>query len=665
MFKSIKVKLIVYFSLIIVLISGGLGISATNLSTKALEKMVDEELVQMSTAYSKYIEVEMREAEIIMEGIARRNVIRSNEWSQQKKALLYEVDKNDKFSDMFIVDLKGNAHSLSENVANISDRLYFQESMKGKSYFSDLLFNKATGKSQFFVSTPINDDNNKVEGVIVGVIEAEYLSNIVTDIQVRKSGRAFIINEEGTTIAHPDIDLVLKRENIIERAKEDKKLTELADIIQKMASGESGSQGYSYEGNKYYAAYHPIGTTGFNIGLSASVQELLMDVSNLRNTLIYMTIGALFIAMLITYVMGGAFVKPIILATNHAKAISQLDLTIEVPEKFLRSKDEFGELARAFDTITKNMKDFVHKIQNSALELTESSKLLSETTSENAITSESVSKAVDEIAIGAVTQAQESQSAVQELSELGESIDESEKLAMTVKDGTEKVNSVTSGCKEMVSKLKKEFKLNLDIAGEMKSNTDQLVEQSESIVGILNTISNIANQTNLLALNASIEAARAGDAGRGFAVVADEIRKLAEETESATENISNILVAMTNRITIANTNMHKAEEIVGNVDVYLEKTVSSYDVIDGSIVNLALLFEKLIKSLRDIDENKVKTFTSIESILAVSQESAASTEEVNASVEEQTASMEEIARSSRELAEIARGMEEIIEKFKL
>jgi methyl-accepting chemotaxis protein len=213
--------------------------------------------------------------------------------------------------------------------------------------------------------------------------------------------------------------------------------------------------------------------------------------------------------------------------------------------------------------------------------------------------------------------------------------------------------------------LKKEYSSILEMTGKVKNNTQDLSEHSKSIVDILNTISNIASQTNLLALNASIEAARAGEAGRGFSVVADEIRLLAEETAKATGNISNILGAMTNKIDTADSNMNEAGVIVEKVNNYLEQTVESYEVIEESASELINRFDDLEKSLRSIDENKASTFTAIESISAVSEQSAASTEEVNASVAEQTSALEEIAKSSEELAEISNKMKQIINKFKL
>jgi methyl-accepting chemotaxis protein len=120
---------------------------------------------------------------------------------------------------------------------------------------------------------------------------------------------------------------------------------------------------------------------------------------------------------------------------------------------------------------------------------------------------------------------------------------------------------------------------------------------------------------------------------------------------------------MTKKIITANENMDKAGEIVGNVNVYLDETVDSYNIIRVSMKDLINQFKKLEKALKYINESKTKTFIAIESISAVSEESAASTEEVNASVEEQTVSMEEMARASEQIVLIANKMKEIIEKF--
>ncbi|MCT4605567.1 MAG: methyl-accepting chemotaxis protein [Marinisporobacter sp.] len=663
MFKSIKFKLIAYFASIIVLISGGLGGMASNSSITALQGTVDEELVEIARAYSKYIESELTKAETIMEGIANRNAIKSWDWKQQKEAMKFEVGRNKIFAGMFIIDQEGNAHDISEKTANVKDRRYFKEAMKGKAYFSDLLFSEAIGKLEFFVAAPIKGDG--IEGVVVGYVEPEYLSNAIKNIKLKSSGGAFIVNNKGTTIAHPDIEAVKRQDNIIEIAQNNNELIQLAEIIEKMIMGERGTKGYIYKGNTYYSGYHPIGNTGWSIAVTAPEKELLADVFKLRNNLIWMSVGMIIFAIIIIYFIGNVFVKPIILATEHAMTISKLDLTKKVPEKFMRSKDEFGDLGRAFHIISENMKKDVVEIQEYATELTNSSQILSDTINENAMAMEEVAKSVEGIAMGANIQAQESEGAVRELSELGGLITKSQQVAKEVDDSTNQMKREILNGKDMVEKLKMEFELNIEISGKVKNNTEELADQSKSIVDILCTISNIASQTNILALNASIEAARAGEVGRGFAVVADEIRKLAEETENATGNISRILGTMTDKIKITNNNVDKAGKIVGNVNGYLDETVISYDSIENATKTVIVQFEKLVNALKRIDENKIKTFTAIENISMVSQESVGSTEEVNASTEEQKISMEEMIRSSEELGRIASSMKKNIENFKL
>jgi methyl-accepting chemotaxis protein len=627
----------------------------------ALEKTADEELVELATAYSTYIEGELIKAQTIMDGIANRNAIKSWDWAQQKKALKYEIARNDNFAEMFIVDKEANARATNETTAKVSGREYFKQAMKGKTYFNDLVYCKVTDRLEFFVTAPIK--GSQVEGLVGAYVNAEYLSNSIKNIKVKSTGSAFIVNDKGTTIAHPDMEVVNRQENIIELAKEDKELKQLASVIKRMISGDSHAEKYTYKGEKYYCGYHPIGDTGWSMAVRVKEKELLKDVFEFRKNLIIMIIVGIILSIIITYYTGNNIVHPISLAIKHAITMSKLDYTTKVPDKFMNAKDEIGELGRAFNIISENTKNIIRDTQRYSSQLLNSSTQLSNTINDNVETAEEVAKAIEGIAVGAASQAQEAESGVIELSKLGELITESHNIATEVNNSSDNVKKVTLNGKDTVVKLKKEFGLNIEISDQLKNNTQELSEQSKSIVNILNTISNIANQTNLLALNASIEAARAGEAGRGFAVVAEEIRKLAEESENATADISNILGAMTNKIKIANENMDKAGEIVGNVDIYLEETVYSYDDIESSMINLIQQFKKLVDALEQIDMNKAKTFTVIESISAISEQSAASTEEVSASVEEQTVSMEEMANSSEELAEIANKMKDIINKF--
>jgi methyl-accepting chemotaxis protein len=268
------------------------------------------------------------------------------------------------------------------------------------------------------------------------------------------------------------------------------------------------------------------------------------------------------------------------------------------------------------------------------------------------ITAENVSSAVDQIACGATDQAESLQDAVSSVEEINgaiELITQNTEQMNTIAGNMQK-NSTTSSAslQELQASTEETIQAINDIV-KMIQETNKAVDNiSEAVI----IIDSIAEQTNLLSLNASIEAARAGEAGKGFAVVADEIRNLAEQSASVAKNIQEIMGVLSedSAVTMENAGnvqsiIEKQNDVIGNTITLVNTMIHN---IDESLVVTGQISESVDRS-----NQATKVFSdTINSLSAISQENAASTEETRAS-------MLELAETVRRLSEKATGLNTI------
>lgn len=661
--KSIKTKLITYFSILILLSSFLVGIVSVYRAGQSLTKEAEKSLEALSFEAARLTNSRIETQKKTLEMIALRADIQSMDWETQKPILQIQVESTD-FLDLAVVQLDGTAYYSGGNTSQLGDREYVQKALKGETNISDLLISKVTNDIVLMYATPIERDG-KVIGALIGRREGEAVSKITDDVGYGKEGYGYIINNNGTVVGHTDREKVVKQFTPIEEAKSDKSLTSLAEMFEKILAEKKGVGTYSFNKNKLYAGYAPIEDSNWIVVITANQNEVLSAIPTLQKNIAMIMIIVLIVSVIIAYLIGNSITKPIISIVHHSEKLANLDLKEDVSEMFLSRKDEVGVLSKSLQSITINLRDIIKDISSSSEEVSAASEELTAISQQSATAAEEVSRTVEEIARSATNQAQNTEEGAFKSEALGEIIEKDQGHLKQLNNAYQNVGIVVDEGLKEIEKLTKVTEESSRATKEIHEVILKTNDSSNKIGQASNVIASIAEQTNLLALNAAIEAARAGEAGKGFSVVAEEIRKLAEQSGASTKTINEIVNELQSNSKNAVKTMERVSTISNEQKSSVISSKSKYELIAEAMMDSEQAIKQLNISGEEMEKMKNEILTTLQNLSSIAEENSAATQQASASMEEQTASIEEIAASSDGLSILAQNLQAIIMKFKV
>ena len=663
--KSIRLKMIVNVSVLVLVVVLGMGILSNFTAGNLITNEVERALETQSGEVGELIASELQGYFNILEAYASSSVIGGMRFTQQQSLMETQKERSD-FIGIGVVSPDGTTRYADGNTADLGDRSYVIRAFEGETNVSNVIISRVTGGPVVMMATPISSNGNVV-GVMVGRLEGNFLSDLIEDKGYGDVGHAYILSSDGTTQAHRERDNVLNQINPIEMGKEDPEFAVVGENAEIMVNDEQGVVSYDFRGSSLYAGYGTVPGTNWTVVVTADQGEVLGAVGDLQRNMTLMGAGFLVIGIIAAMFLGNSFAKPIIAVKDRLTAMANFDLRMsEASEamKYAERKDEIGEMVRAGGEMQTNIVNLVKEIAGAAENVAASSEELTATSQESSKAADEVAKTIEDMAKGAGDQARDTEDGATNINELGAIIEKDQGFMREVNREIENVDTYQASGHDAMNQLVSITDKNRKATEDVKLVIEDTKHSTEKIETASGMIRNIAEQTNLLALNAAIEAARAGEAGRGFAVVADEIRKLAEESSSFTDEIAGIVEELGDKVGKAVSTMNEVREIADVQEVQVKKTNEGFDGIEASLDKMKGRVQDLNGSGQEMEEKKEEIIKIIENLSAISEENASATEEASASVEEQTAAMVEIANSSEGLAKLAEEMNEALRKFK-
>ena len=327
-------------------------------------------------------------------------------------------------------------------------------------------------------------------------------------------------------------------------------------------------------------------------------------------------------------------------------------------------KDELGDVHRALYDMTLKIGDLLKEVSKTTEQMAAASQQLNSSSMESANAATSVAQSVADAASVVVQQ----QTAVTNGTDSVASISQSVK---SVSQETEEISleADQAAKKAEAGNLVVEKSVNQIHSVEEKVRTtarlvDELGARSQEIGAIVDTISDLAGQTNLLALNAAIEAARAGEQGRGFAVVAEEVRKLAEQSATAAQQIADLIGRIQDDTSKAVASMDSDRQAVVQGAESVEGLRQVFEEINGLVIDVAGKIESMSDSIQHVADQSSEITNHMEQIDTGAAKVADNMQSISAATEEQSASAQEIASASDSLARQAQDVQEKLQKFK-
>lgn len=590
----------------------------------------------------------------ILRALARTAAIKNYDLPASH-VLMEDIQKSYTDISMTVDDDKGNQLVRGDNakLIKVNDRIFYQEAMKGKEEsISEILISKTNGEPVVALATPIRSAQGTITGALQASINLAILKNFVAENS--KTGiTAYILDQNGKIVAHPN-----------EQASNDRKDMSQIPFVQKAMKGQSGSEEIIGDnGVRQLVNYVYDPKTRWIICIEKSYDEYNAKNNTLIMTTLIILLVTILLVIFISIFISNWITKPIFQLIEAIDEVSKGNFNKRLGD--ISGAKEVVCLAKHFNEMIDNVGQLIRKVSQTSELVSASSEQLTATAEQSTQAGNQVTKSLMQMA----------RSTENQVALVGKTSGTIGRIVQVIREVAASANGMasTGNCTVVATN---EGQSSVDNAVNQMNNVgkgakkaqqaaDELKHSSQKIGEIVNLISSIAGQTNLLALNAAIEAARAGEAGRGFAVVADEVRKLAEQSEVAARQITELIGKNDSSIHNVVSTIDEAIHAVDQGVTLVNTAGTNFSEIGELVKQVTVQIKQISSVLGELVSDSECVNTDINDVNQISRNVAADMESISAASQEELASMEEIANANKALAQLAEELQDCVSKFRI